>query len=117
MASDEREGEPPRGRPSRAPRAEAKPWDGDTVPDGTHAGGRATAERLGIDVALLELLVCPLGGEALVADGAAGVLISRRARLAYTVRDGVPILTPGEATPLEEHDPRLHPRGGLRRGP
>ena len=75
------------------------------------AEGRDAAERLGVDVALLELLVCPLGGGHLALDAEAGVLISRKARLAYPVRDGVPILTPSEATPLDEHDPRLHARG------
>lgn len=75
-------------------------------------GGRAAAARLGIDVSLLELLVCPLGGGPLTLDAEAGVLISPKARLAYPVRDGVAILTPAEAEPLSEHDPRLHRRGG-----
>ena len=74
------------------------------------AGGRPAAERLGIDVAMLELLVCPIGGSALTLDAENGVLISRRARLAFPIRDGIPILETGEATPLDEHDPRLHPR-------
>ena len=90
--------------------ADAHDRANDGLSDGTHAGGRAVAERLGIDVALIELLVCPLGGGALVADAEAGVLISRKARLAYPVRDGVPILTPAEAEPIDEHDARLHPR-------
>ena len=69
---------------------------------------RHAAERLGVDVKLLELLVCPLGGEALRLDAATETLISRRSRLAYPIRDGVPILVPGEAEVLSEHDPRLH---------
>ena len=75
-------------------------------------GGREGAQRLGIDVALLEVLTCPLGGGHLVLDADNAVLISRKARLAYPVRDGVPILSPAEASPLDEHDPRLHPRPG-----
>ena len=69
---------------------------------------RHAAERLGVDVRLLELLVCPLGGAPLRLDPESGALISRRARLAYPIRDGVPILVPGEAEALDEHDPRLH---------
>ena len=71
---------------------------------------RHAAEALGLDVKMLELLVCPLGGAALTLHPENGVLISRRARLAYPIRDGVPILLPSEAEPLSEHDPRLHPK-------
>ena len=82
------------------------------------AGGRGAAERLGIDRSLLELLVCPLGGAGLVPDAENGVLVSRHARLAYPVRDGVPILIPAEACVLDEHDPRLYggPTASRRRG-
>ena len=73
---------------------------------------RHAAERLGLDVKMLELLVCPLGGAPLHLDAASGTLVSRRARLAYPIRDGVPILLPSEAEELDEHDPRLHPRKG-----
>ena len=69
---------------------------------------RHAAEAMGADPRLLELLVCPLGGAPLHFDAANGVLISRRARLAYPIRDGVPILLPSEAEALSEHDPRLH---------
>ena len=72
----------------------------------------ATSERLGIDPKLLELLVCPLGGAPLTLDAENGVLISRRARLAYPIRDGIPILLPSEAEELREHDPRLHRGAG-----
>ena len=71
---------------------------------------RHAAEAMGVDPRLLELLVCPLGGAPLHLDAANGVLISRRARLAYPIRDGVPILLPSEAEALSEHDPRLHGR-------
>ena len=79
-------------------------------PDAEGDGERSPAARLGVDAKLLELLVCPLGGGPLTLDAEAGVLISRRARLAYPVRDGVPILMTAEATPIDEHDPRLHER-------
>ena len=74
------------------------------------ASPRTAAEMLGVDVKMMELLVCPLGGATLHLDAESGTLVSRRARLAYPIRDGVPILLPGEAEELSEHDPRLHPR-------
>ena len=77
-------------------------------------GSRApsNAETLGVDPRLLELLVCPLGGAPLTLDLENSRLISRRARLAYPIRDGIPILLPGEAAELDEHDPQLHPKTG-----
>lgn len=54
-----------------------------------------------IDPRLLEILVCPLTKGPLVFDREAGELISHRAGLAYPVRDGIPIMLPDEARPLE----------------
>jgi uncharacterized protein YbaR (Trm112 family) len=55
-----------------------------------------------IDPRLLELLVCPLTKCRLEYDPAAQELISRGARLAYPIRDGIPIMLPEEARPLTE---------------
>ncbi len=55
-----------------------------------------------LDPRLLEVLVCPLTRTALVYDRARGELISRAAKLAYPVRDGVPVMLPEEARPLAE---------------
>ena len=55
-----------------------------------------------IDPRLLEVLVCPMTHGPLTYDRAKGELVSKSARLAYPVRDGVPILLPEEARPLEE---------------
>jgi uncharacterized protein len=55
-----------------------------------------------VDPRLLEILVCPLTKGPLEYDRARGELISRRAGLAFPVRDGVPIMLPEEARPLEE---------------
>ena len=60
-----------------------------------------------VDVRLLELLVCPLTKSSLSYDRERGELISRQARLAYPVRDGVPIMLPDEARKLEDGDPAL----------
>lgn len=53
-----------------------------------------------IDPRLLEILVCPLTKETLEYDRAAQELISRGAKLAYPIRDGIPIMLPEEARPL-----------------
>ena len=50
-----------------------------------------------IDPKLLEILVCPLTKERLEWDKDAQELISRKAKLAYPVRDGIPIMLPEEA--------------------
>lgn len=55
-----------------------------------------------VDPRLLEILVCPLTKTALEYDAAAQELISRAARLAYPIRDGIPIMLPEEARPLDE---------------
>jgi uncharacterized protein YbaR (Trm112 family) len=55
-----------------------------------------------IDPRLLEVLVCPLTRGALEYDRNKAELISRQARLAYPVRDGVPIMLPEEARTLAE---------------
>ena len=55
-----------------------------------------------VDPRLLEILVCPLTKEALEYDRAAGELISRRAGLAYPIRDGIPIMLPDDARKLDD---------------
>lgn len=55
-----------------------------------------------IDPKLLEILVCPLTKGPLEYDGEKQVLISRSAKLAYPIRDGIPIMLPEEARPLAE---------------
>jgi uncharacterized protein YbaR (Trm112 family) len=55
-----------------------------------------------VDPRLLEVLVCPMTHGPLTYDRARGELVSKSARLAYPVRDGVPIMLPEEARPLDE---------------
>jgi len=55
-----------------------------------------------IDPRLLEILVCPLTKGPLEYDRDANELISRKAGLAYPVRDGIPIMLAEEARKLEE---------------
>lgn len=53
-----------------------------------------------IDPKLLELLVCPVTKAPLEYDAQKQELISRQARLAYPIRDGIPIMLPEEARKL-----------------
>lgn len=55
-----------------------------------------------IDPRLLEVLVCPVTHGPLDYDRARGELVSRSARLAYPIRDGVPIMLPEEARELAD---------------
>ena len=55
----------------------------------------------GIDPKLLEILVCPVSKATLEYDAARQELISRAAKLAYPIRDGIPIMLPEEARQLE----------------
>ena len=55
----------------------------------------------GVDPKLLEILVCPVTKGPLEFDAARRELISRSAKLAYPIRDGIPIMLPEEARALE----------------
>ena len=59
------------------------------------------SRNLPVDPRLLEILVCPVTKGPLEYDRAAGELVSRKAGLAYPVRDGIPIMLPEEARRLE----------------
>jgi len=54
-----------------------------------------------IDPKLLEILVCPLTKGPLEFDATKQELISRSARLAYPIRDGIPIMLPEEARKID----------------
>jgi hypothetical protein len=59
-----------------------------------------------MDAKLLEILVCPVTKGPLIFDRERGELVSRSARLAYPIRDGIPVLLEDEARKLtpEEAD-------------
>ena len=68
------------------------------------SGAVGTPEAAGIariDPKLLEILVCPVTKGPLDYDAAAGELISRSGKLAYPIRDGIPIMLPEEARALD----------------
>ena len=55
-----------------------------------------------VDPRLLEVLVCPISHGPLDYDRQKGELISRKAGLAYPIREGVPVMLAEEARTLEE---------------
>lgn len=63
---------------------------------------RPTAGGGAVDPKLLEILVCPITKRQLIYDREAGELISEAARLAFPIRDGVPIMLVDEARPLDD---------------
>ena len=54
-----------------------------------------------VDPRLLEILVCPITKGPLEYDRTRNELISRKAGLAYPVRDGIPVMLPEEARKLD----------------
>ncbi|MFD1333637.1 Trm112 family protein [Methylopila musalis] len=67
----------------------------------TDAHDDAHRRHAGVDPKLLEILVCPLTKATLTYDAERQELISRPAKLAYPIRDGIPIMLPDEARPIE----------------
>ena len=63
-----------------------------------------------MDTKLLEILVCPVTKGPLVYDKAKQELISKSARLAYPIRDGIPVM-------LEDEARKLTPEEVARQGP
>jgi len=59
---------------------------------------------LEVDPKLLEILVCPLTKTTLRYDRARQELISEKARLAFPIRDGIPIMLPDEARALDDNE-------------
>jgi uncharacterized protein YbaR (Trm112 family) len=60
----------------------------------------------GIDPKLLEILVCPVTKSTLHYDAARQELVSRAARLAYPIRDGIPVMITDEARELQDGELR-----------
>ena len=55
-----------------------------------------------INPKLMEILVCPVSKKTLIQKGEE--LICKESKLAYPIRDGIPIMLPEEARELEEHE-------------
>ncbi len=65
----------------------------------------------GIDLRMLELLACPLTKGPLVWDAERCELVSKVAKLAYPVRDGIPVLLPSEARVVDPDEAPPAPKG------
>ncbi len=57
-----------------------------------------------MDKKLLEILVCPVTKGPLIYDKKKQELISRSARLAYPIRDGIPVMLEEEARQLSSDE-------------
>lgn len=57
-----------------------------------------------IDKKLLDILVCPVTKGPLIYDKDKQELISKSARLAYPIRDGIPIMLEEEARTLSDEE-------------
>jgi uncharacterized protein len=66
------------------------------------AAGAKAAQAQEVDRRLLEFLVCPVTRGPLAYDRERGELVSRGAKLAFPIRDGIPIMLIDEARRLEE---------------
>jgi uncharacterized protein YbaR (Trm112 family) len=73
----------------------------DTAPTDNGDKPEAPLRPTPVDPRLLEILVCPITKGPLEYDRARNELISRKAGLAYPVRDGIPVMLPEEARKLE----------------
>ena len=73
------------------------PMTPDDLPSTSPAPGGASV----VDRRLLEILVCPVTKGSLTYDAARQELVSEGERLAYPIRDGIPIMLPEEARPLD----------------
>lgn len=60
-----------------------------------------TERQDGTDPKLLEILVCPVTKGQLEFNADRQELISRSAKLAYPIRDGIPIMLPEEARKID----------------
>lgn len=61
-------------------------------------------QKNGTDPFLLSLLVCPVSGSVLMLSKEKKELMSKPAKLAFPIRDGIPILVESEARPLTEDE-------------
>lgn len=57
-----------------------------------------------MDKALLDILVCPLSKAPLVYDKSRQELICKESRLAYPIRDGIPVMLAAEARHMTDEE-------------
>lgn len=66
----------------------------------------STNSARAVDPRLLEILVCPVTKGTLKYDAAKQELVSVNARLAYPIRDGIPVMLTEEARELGDEEAR-----------
>lgn len=57
-----------------------------------------------MDIKLLQILVCPITKGPLIYNKASNELISKSARLAYPIKDGIPVMLEDEARKLADDE-------------
>jgi len=57
-----------------------------------------------MDIKLLQILVCPITKGPLIYNKASNELISKAARLAYPIKDGIPVMLEDEARKLADDE-------------
>ena len=72
------------------------------------AANSSTAKGLAIDRRMLEMLVCPVTKSVLHYDHDKQELISYAARVAYPIRDSIPVMLIEEARELDEAEIAKH---------
>ena len=78
----------------------------DTAGDEPEASDQVRQSSRTVDRKLLEILVCPLTKTTLEYDAKRQELVSRAVKLAFPIRDGIPILLEEEARQLTDDDDR-----------
>jgi uncharacterized protein len=73
----------------------------ENIDAGGDSNDGSAPEGTRVDPKLLEILVCPLTKSSLDYDRNRQELISRSARFAYPIRDGIPIMLPEEARQID----------------
>lgn len=87
--------------------ATARHWYLPVQAEFSAADAQQLLRRVFMDARLLEILVCPLCKGPLQYEKARGELICRAERLAFPIRDGVPVMLEEEARTLASDDPLL----------
>jgi len=64
-----------------------------------------------MDKRLLEILVCPVTKGPLIHDRERGELLSLSARLAYPIRDDIPVMLESEARAMSDEEVEKHRKG------
>lgn len=65
---------------------------------------KSDSAKIEIDPKLLDILVCPLTKTSLIYNKETNELISKKAKLAYPINNGIPVMLPSEARQLKDDE-------------